>query len=726
MTPKLPMSPKTLALSGGLMALMCLAPVSCAKKGASPSATPDAPVEQNQSEAEVPQTTVATTTVAIGQTKRYSPATLACTAPDVLAAPPSASAAVVIDGSPKDWDLTTKLLTDPVGDSTATGDVKTLRMQLSDDFLWLLVEHTPSPKADELRLVFGELQIGADKILQNRARHTVSLATGASGTTVKHTGPDGVTTELGGSEVSRQGEYLEAKIPIGKIKYTLAASGWWLQVGYFSLEEQNGAGAPLALDTMARRYFPSVLGSNAPGWFFEGCRLAEDGQAPRIWLVRNFANRDGHYLNKLKVVRHAVAVHAATATSLKTKRLDDITFLALRGVAGQNHDSPAAMPNHSVMALKPEPLATAAQQRQQFEAITATLDDFYLREAHPQFVRWPLAPLFKKVITTAGQCQVLGARHYLGQFPSVSHQPAQPYQEFAQVFLAAFPTDSLYRFVEGVTAREDLLAIGADGLKVRLDATEQAGMLCQKLPRLSQASLDDIWAGWMAKDEAHVQRFHPAMLLDKDGDSLPELWETHLRLDSQNFDTDRDGFSDVTELVQATSPQDDLSYPGQLLLDREFSDWHKLIGSLITTDRDPSTNQCARGLDLLFSGAIYDHPNLHVGFQFSPIGGDFPYYFELRFQLPALGKQYMAVVRHDQRGFTLKDAATGETVFADGFSSICSMRACELSVPLAKMGIADETMTPERPITVQVKGYKLGSQPRLCDQTDLFAPLQRK
>lgn len=687
----------------------------CAKKGAAPAGGQDQgrhpPAEQNQETKPTPEGGGGTT-VTVLPPKAYSPAPLRCTAPDVQALPQPLSTAKVIDGEAGDWDLTTRLMTDPTGDSHGDGDLLALRAELSVDHLWLLIDLAPSADADQLRLNFGRLQIGPDQILQNESQHTITI----EGSAVHHIAADGTATPIAASEVARKGNVVEAKIPIGAIKYTLASAGWWWQVGYFSTDTLTAAGEPLLLDMMARRYFPSVLATNEPTWFFEGCRLAEQSHAPRVWVLRNFADRDGAYLTALKVARHGAAAQRTVAT----KRLDDLTYILTRGVAGQKHSDAVAMPNHSVIPLMTEPLATAAQQQRQFEAIVATLTDFYLRQSHSQFKDWPLAPFFRQALTTAQQCEVLGISSYLQRFPGVSHQPGVPFQEFAQIFLASFPTDSLYSFVEGLSGTEDLQAVGAAALKARLGATEEAGYLCKKLPRLKQVTMDDIWAGWLEKDQPYPQRFHPQKLLDRDADDLPELWEDHLRLDSQSFDTDRDGFSDITELQLATSPQDDLSYPGQLVIDREFSDWHKLIGSLVTPDRDASTSQCARSLDLLFSGGIYDHPHLHVGFEYSPIGYDFPYYFEVRVQFTATGQQFMAVIRHDKPGFTLKNASTGEVVYTDDFLRACGKRGCELSLPLAAMGVTAPRPSPDQPVTIQLKAYKLSTTPQLCDQTVQF------
>lgn len=717
----LPITYAALAASG-------LGLVGCAQKGASPTKGTPPPVEQNQTEAESEQSTLPSTTVGLTAPTPYTPAAadLACTAPAVLAAPPTLQTAKVIDGNPGDWDQSTKLMTDPVGDSQSAsadeGDLLSLRAELSDNHLWLLIELSPSAGSDQLQLNLGRLQIGPDKILNNESQHLLTI----TGTAVSHTDVKGNVTPIDGSEVARQGNFVEAKIPAGRVKLTLAEASWWLQVGYFSLDQRTASGEPLPMDMMARRYFPSVLQTNQPTWFFEGCRLAEDPLSPRIWLIRNFAGRDAAYLTKLKVARHSVASFSRLSGNLKTKRLDDINFIDIRGVSGQNHSSLKAMPNRSVLTLMTENLAGPALQQRQFETIFKTLTDFYLYQSHPQFGDWPIAPLFKQALTTAGQCHYLGIKTYLERFPSVSHQPAAAFEEFAQIFLASFPTDSLYHFVEGLASSEDLSAVTATTLKARLASSEQAGNLCQKLPRLSQVTLDDIWAGWLDTELPYEQRFHPTVLLDKDADSLPQLWEDHLRLDSQNFDSDRDGFSDLSELIAATSPQDDLSYPGQLMLDEEFSDWHKLIGSLITADKDASTTQCARSLDLLFSGAIYSQPSLHVGYQFSPIGHDFPYYFEARLQFAGLPQQFMAVLRHDTPGYVLKNASTGEVVHRDPFATPCGQRACELSLPLAKMGMRAEEMTANQPVTVQIKGYKLGSQPRLCDQTEPFSPIQKR
>lgn len=708
----------------GLFAAFALATLTslggCAQSGASPGGDDHnrkPPAEQNQ-ETEQPGDT-ATTTVTTELAKAYSPAPITCIAPEVLAAPKPLTGQKVIDGEVADWDLTSVLMTDPVGDSHGDGDLLSVRAEHSENHLWLLVELSPSASADLIRLNFGRLQVGTDQILHNSSFDMIEIA----GARVSHISESGTATALEGSQVMRKGQVIEAKIPTGTIKFTLATAGWWWQVGYFSTAQRGPDGEPLLLDMMARRYFRSLLPDAKPAWFFESCRIAEQASAPRLWLVRNFADRDAAYLTKVQVARHGAAVATASATA--TKRLDDLTFIAVRDVAGQEHRDNPKMANFAVIPLMSKALSHPALKKQQFEKVTAALTRFYLRQSHSQFSAWPLAPLVEQVLTTSSQCEVLGIEHYLSRFASVSHQPAGPFQDVAQIFLASFPVDSLYRFVEGLSATEDLAAITAAAFKTRLGASQVAGHLCQKLPRLTQVTMADIWPGWLEKDQPYHQRFHPEKLLDRDGDSLPEVWEDHLRLNSQSFDSDKDGFSDLTELVAATSPQDDLSYPGHLIIDREFSDWHKLIGSQVVTDRDPATSQCASSLDLLFSGAIFQHPRLQLAFQYSPIGHDFPYYFEVRLRFADTPHPFIAVLRHDTPGYVLKNATTGEALYREPFGRFCGQRACDLSLPLSPLGISADGAAPHRPLSVQIKAYKLGAQPQLCDESSFAATLFR-
>ncbi len=151
----------------------------------------------------------------------------------------------------------------------------------------------------------------------------------------------------------------------------------------------------------------------------------------------------------------------------------------------------------------------------------------------------------------------------------------------------------------GVGRLEELLGLHEDQETPAIDV------------ELFRSSLD----GWL-NDKPYGKGFEPALLLDDDRDGLNTIFEEIVsRTDSQEMDTDDDGWSDYSEFLFKTPTNNPQVHPTRISADGTFREWVRLLRKKISVDPDIQSASCQKSQDITHFGIKSEGDKVAFGAQ---------------------------------------------------------------------------------------------------------------
>lgn len=118
-------------------------------------------------------------------------------------------------------------------------------------------------------------------------------------------------------------------------------------------------------------------------------------------------------------------------------------------------------------------------------------------------------------------------------------------------------------------------------------------------------------SGWF-KSESYVNGYSPFELSDEDLDGLPRFFELAVNTNPAREDTDRDGWTDLSEIYALTDPVSTSSRPEGLMPDGSFGDWQELVPDLVMKDEGVNSTGCPSAADVSHYAAIFDGENILI------------------------------------------------------------------------------------------------------------------
>lgn len=705
---------------GQLLVFVPFLLVQCSKSGTSTKNTTK-PNDSNQTSVEKPGYPM--TETPIKSENQFELSNLACLVPKEAKLPSFGSENKIIDGDPLDWQETSAQILDPMNEGSLIGNYKEVKIHITENYFQILIEMSSiKDNTSEVRhlLNFGELFIDSTRSINNLSKNIFMVKENSLFQKINDDWQPitSSSTKLVGSKEA----FLEVQIPRILLDRTLASPAWWIKLASF---HEIGFETNPPLDQTIKRFFNSIKDTDRPNFYIEGCQLSHSSDLPTIWSIRNFSERDIPYKYLFKTIKTSVDTIFGSSAFKGKKYGSSFNFIITKNIVRDILFEDEKITDHFTVNLINKTPTINEEKKNIYIEITKNLIHKYLYQSHPDMSKWPLKGFFETSLSNSFLCKKLGFKFLLHSIRDTSQNRLN---KFSNLYLTSFHTEPLFNFLISLENNFDLLLTSEDSLKEFLNkekAISEEGEICGFFPLISGVYLNEIWNGWM-DENPYSQKFDQNSFTDDDQDLLPKFIENHLNLDSFSFDTDKDGFKDTSEIVFKSSPTDDDSYPNYIVMDGEFSDWHKLIGSKVIIDNEKELSQCANAYDILFTGAVFDENKIHLGVEHKPLSEGFPYYIETLLEFPTLPDKYLIILSYDRKGYRIKNLSNDTMVIDYPYGSICKTRACELTINLSSIGIELNTIDDKTAPSISIKGFKLESHPKLCDQTEPFKPLLKK
>lgn len=325
-------------------------------------------------------------------------------------------------------------------------------------------------------------------------------------------------------------------------------------------------------------------------------------------------------------------------------------------------------------------------------------------------------------------------RNHLGEGYWLDHFPLAPSRFLNANLYKSFPADpnynrkrnepgdlgqilSLYFNEKQLIAAFDATAnqSGLDGTKLFMDKLKSFQKNDTQKERVNR-----MFAGWIIEGDYDVD-FGPLKLDDDDHDGLFDLYEKRLGTDPKNFDSDKDGWSDLAEVLTKSDPLEQTLTPLAIVPDGDFSDWMELIPQRVYKDRG-AKGECKKGGDITKYSALIRDDGIMVGAVSSDFTIDVNTRWEVLIDLPAHKKGVSLQTKTNSRINSIYNI-DGKLVQRNYRALPYGVGSIEWFVPKDVLNASGLNLF-EEDIFVKIRTVnQVNNQSLFCDETQSFSPV---
>lgn len=634
---------------------------------------------------------------------------------------------IAIDGLPSEWNLNEKHIIDPISESDKKGDIKNIRLSIDGEYLYFLIELREA-KENVLELShvlnFGSLYLDKQKNLKDSSELSLKIQ---SQRWYKKTNDNfELITSSSKSDIAYNENFIEARLPRNLVDKLLLSPSWWIK--FLSFDSQKDL-TPNFNDQVGRKYFSALQDRDNPQFYYENCKIVKNYNIPEIRLLRNNSQKTTNYLNLSALIRMAVYDFYSLDEIQKNgiSYINGLTFIVTEDLTSLNISSDDKYKDHSVIYLNNSKANISENWKDLYKEVMKELAKNHLYQFHGEVDIWPLKEIFENILVKEASCSKLGLLHVFEQM-KIDYNTKNKNLIFSNLFLPSFGSHLIFKWLNENKSVDSLEPIGLESFKDFLISSTEVPAYdrkyCNNSPILSNVNVEDIWSGWV-EGEQYSQKFPKNSFEDNDFDKLPNFFEIHHGLNPNDFDSDKDFFSDSSELIYGSSYVDSLSYPSTLIKDNEFSDWHRILASKVIKDLDTGIPRCQGTLDIRYYAAILDKSILSIAVEHLQVSDSYPFIYELTLKFPSSNEIFIMNIDHLKEGYNIINSSNGNR-FNHPYDKFCSSRGCEIQIDLNQINQSTQNITLESLPKIRIDSYKNVQSPVLCDQTTEFTPLVKK
>lgn len=271
------------------------------------------------------------------------------------------------------------------------------------------------------------------------------------------------------------------------------------------------------------------------------------------------------------------------------------------------------------------------------------------------------------------------------------------------------------------TLKEDYsnqgLTVEYEDLFARLDSNLQGTFLANVTP---------YYPGWL-ENGSYLEAHSPFLLSDEDLDGLPRFMEQTIGTNPGREDTDRDGWTDLSEVYALSDPKSTSSRPNGIMADGSFGDWQELLPDLVNNDNGSNSAGCPAAADISHYAAIYDNGRLIFAAAGKDIWAEPPYVrWEVQVSITTSleAKTFTLRTVKNRYNYDVLEGPDRKIVLRYPSAKPLGIDSMEWELELDSVGVDYQSITPENfGVTYRISTLYEDEERILCDDTPWAKPL---
>ena len=232
--------------------------------------------------------------------------------------------------------------------------------------------------------------------------------------------------------------------------------------------------------------------------------------------------------------------------------------------------------------------------------------------------------------------------------------------------------------------------------------------------------------GWW-EDASYIEGHSPFELSDEDYDGIPRFFEMTIGTNPAKEDTDKDGWTDLSETFALSDPISSGSRPDGIMPDGSFRDWQELLPNLVNVDAGVNSAGCPGAADVTHYAALFDGKNILIAAAGRDLWTKPPYVrWEVQLEVNTALKREVYTLKtvRNRYYYDVLKGNERRAILRYPSAKPLGIDSMEWFLSFEHIGIEPESLTEEgASISYRVSTIFEGEERILCDDTAWTAPI---